>query len=65
MKYCDQELQHVRNNENFRMEYRLRRKDGVYIHIEENGFFSQTEDDPMKIRGVMKDVTEQKETKNS
>jgi PAS domain S-box-containing protein len=62
MKYCDQDLQPVGNNDNFCMEYRLRRKDGVYIHIEENGFFSQTEDDHMKILGAMKDVTKKKES---
>lgn len=63
MKYGNQDIQLVEVKENFHMEYRLRRKDGGYIHIEENGFCSQTEDDPIKILGVMKDVTEKKETK--
>ncbi len=63
MKYCDQDIQLVGDKENFHMEYRLRRKDGDYIHIEENGFCSQIGDDPIKILGVMKDVTEKIETK--
>jgi PAS domain S-box-containing protein len=63
MKYCDQDIQLVGDKENFHMEYRLRKKDGGYIHIEENGFCTQIGDDPIKILGVMKDVTENKETK--
>jgi PAS domain S-box-containing protein len=63
MKYCDPNIQLVGDKENFHMEYRLRKKDGGYIHIEENGFCSQIGDDPIKVLGVIKDVTEQKETK--
>jgi PAS domain S-box-containing protein len=63
MKYCDQGIQLIGDKENFHMEYRFRRKDGNYIHIEDNGFCSQTGDDLIKILGVMKDVTEKKETK--
>jgi two-component sensor histidine kinase len=63
MKYSDQDIQLVGDKENFNMEYRLRRKDGGYIHIEENGFCSQMGNGSIKVLGVMKDVTEQKETK--
>ncbi|RPJ79177.1 MAG: PAS domain S-box protein [Alphaproteobacteria bacterium] len=63
MKYCDQGIQLIGDKENFHMEYRFRRKDGNYIHIEDNGFCSQTGEDLIKILGVMKDVTEKKETK--
>lgn len=63
VKYCEQDKQLNGVNENFQMEYRLRRKDGTYIYIEENGFCSQIEDGPVTVLGVMKDVTEKKETK--
>jgi PAS domain S-box-containing protein len=63
MKYCNQGIQLIEDKENFHIEYRFRRKDGDYIHIEDDGFCSQTGNELIKILGVMKDVTEKKETK--
>ena len=63
MKYCDQGIQLIGDKENFHMEYRFRRKDRNYVHIEDNGFCALKGSDSIKILGVMTDVTEKKETK--
>lgn len=43
---------------NFRIEYRFRRKDGSYIHLEDSGVYLRNEDGSIrKAFGVMKDIT--------
>jgi two-component system cell cycle sensor histidine kinase/response regulator CckA len=45
----------------FNVEYRFRRKDGSYIHIEDNGIFLHNElGQSTRMLGTMKDITERK-----
>lgn len=47
-------------------EYRFKRKDGTYVTIEENSVFLKSiENNPIKMLGVMKDVTEKKQYENA
>jgi len=42
----------------FRVEYRFRKKDGTYIHVEDSGVYQRNEDGSIrKSFGVMKDIT--------
>ncbi len=54
------ELKKFQENENkFRTEYRFRKKDGSYIHLEDSGIYLRNEDGNIrKAFGVMKDITE-------
>jgi len=53
------ELRACHGNENkFRIEYRFRKKDGNYIHVEDSGVYLRNEDGSIiKSLGVMKDIT--------
>jgi PAS domain S-box-containing protein len=53
------ELRTFQENENkFRVEYRFRKKDGTYIHLEDSGVYLRDENGRIrKAFGVMKDIT--------
>lgn len=53
------ELRDYRGKENkFRIEYRFRRKNGDYIHVEDSGVYHRNEDGSIRRSlGVMKDIT--------
>lgn len=53
------ELSVYKEKENkFRIEYRFRKKDGDYIHVEDSGVYQRNEDGSIrKSFGVMKDIT--------
>ena len=51
--------EHLEKGEDFRMEYRFRKKDGSYIYIEDNSTFLKNESVRVgRNLGVMKDITE-------
>ena len=51
--------EHLEKGEDFRMEYRFRKKDGSYIYIEDNSTFLKNESGKIgRNLGVMKDITE-------
>ncbi len=55
-----------KNKRNFHLEYRLRRKDGSYIHIEDHGVYLQKGNYlTNKVLGIMKDITERKKAENN
>ena len=51
----------VESREAAHLRYRVRRKDGTYIHVEDDGsFISDAEGRPIRMLGFVKDVTEQR-----
>lgn len=56
--------QHLEKGEDFRMEYRFRKKDGSYIYIEDSSTFLKNESGKIvRNLGVMKDITERELTR--
>ena len=56
----------LERQEPFHFEYRLRRKDGVYITIKDDGYFIAEKDGVLHgILGFLVDVTEQENSKNN
>ena len=53
------EIRRFQKTENkFRIEYRFRKKDGTYIHVEDSGVYQRNEDGSIRRSlGVMKDIT--------
>lgn len=53
------ELRKFQQTDNkFRIEYRFRKKDGIYIHVEDSGVYQRNEDGSIRRSlGVMKDIT--------
>lgn len=52
----------MRSGEQYRVEYRYRRKDGSYFWVEDNGVYLKGESgNPVRMLGAMKDITVQKE----
>jgi PAS domain S-box-containing protein len=50
----------------FNREFRFRRKDGKYIHIEENFICLEDENgNPYRVLGILKDITEKKEAEEA
>jgi PAS domain S-box-containing protein len=55
--------EHLEKGEDFRMEYRFRKKDGSYVYIEDNSTFLKNENGKIfRNLGVMKDITERELT---
>ncbi|MFH1196124.1 MAG: PAS domain S-box protein [bacterium] len=62
----DQENEAAQSNPKFTSTYRVRRKDGEYITIEENGYIQKDKDDKViRILGSMKDTTEKVRRENA
>lgn len=60
-----QNIKDTENKRNFHLEYRFRRKDGEYIHIEDHGVCLQKGNYlTNKVLGIMKDITERKKAEN-
>ncbi|WP_292388175.1 PAS domain S-box protein [Methanosarcina sp. UBA5] len=58
---CDKSIKNTESKQNFHLEYRFRRKDGTYIHIEDHGVYLQKGNYlTNKVLGIMKDITERK-----
>lgn len=65
MNDCTQNIKNAENKRNFHLEYRFRRKDGEYIHIEEHVVCLQKGNYlTNKVFGIMKDITERKKAEN-
>jgi PAS domain S-box-containing protein len=66
IKGCGQNIKNTENKRNFHLEYRFRRKDGEYIHIEDHGVCLQKGNYlTNKVLGIMKDITERKRTEEA
>ncbi|MDW5550257.1 PAS domain S-box protein [Methanosarcina sp.] len=66
IKGCGQNVKNTENKRNFHLEYRFRRKDGEYIHIEDHGVCLQKGNYlTNKVLGIMKDITERKRTEEA
>jgi len=62
---CGQNVNNSENKRNFHLEYRFRRKDEDYIHIEDHGVCLQKGNYlTNKVLGIMKDITERKKAEN-
>jgi len=58
---CVHDVKNTENKKNFHLEYRFRRKDGEYIHVEDHGVCLQKGNYlTNKVLGIMKDITERK-----
>ncbi|HWQ49335.1 MAG TPA: PAS domain S-box protein [Methanosarcina sp.] len=58
---CGKSIKNAEGKQNFHLEYRFRRKDGIYIHIEDHGVYLQKGNYlTNKVLGIMKDITERK-----
>ncbi|AKB56844.1 PAS domain S-box protein [Methanosarcina barkeri] len=58
---CGHDVKNTENKRNFHLEYRFRRKDGEYIHVEDHGICLQKGNyRTNKVLGIMKDITERK-----
>lgn len=58
---CVHDVKNTENKRNFHLEYRFRRKDGEYIHVEDHGVCLQKGNyRTNKVLGIMKDITERK-----
>jgi len=58
---CSHDLRNTESKRNFHLEYRFRRKDGEYIHVEDHGVCLQKGNYlTNKVLGIMKDITERK-----
>ncbi len=58
---CGHDVKNTENKRNFHLEYRFRRKDGEYIHVEDHGVCLQKGNYlTNKVLGIMKDITERK-----
>ncbi len=65
IKDCGQSIKNCENKRNFHLEYRFRRKDEDYIHIEDHGVCLQKGNYlTNKVLGIMKDITERKKAEN-
>jgi PAS domain S-box-containing protein len=62
---CGKSIKNAEGKQNFHLEYRFRRKDGIYIHIEDHGVYLQRGNYlTNKVLGIMKDITESKKAES-
>lgn len=65
MKDCGKKIKNIKSKQSFHLEYRFRRKDGTYIHIEDHRVYLQKGSYlTNKVLGIMKDITERKKAEN-